>query len=245
MRTRRRSLALVALAGVTGLVLFGWWQLAPPQRRPAVVPVTRAPAAPQPTAPGAESARGAAPRPVAPRTAAPAPDAESEDGAPADDPTAADEDMHDAIAEAWARVDLDEVRRAMPDNLYFKLSVPTQDETVAAERAAERARWNVLYGKMLSGTGTDDEIRSYYDQRARLSSDYLEFTTYLLDHYRDTLPERDVGLLELARRLHAARLQEMPRQVEEAFARKRRQDAARAAWLAGEAAFANGEPAAP
>ena len=238
---------MVAIAGIGGVGVFGWFQLAPRRPHPVAVPVTRAPAGPQPSSAGAESAGAGAPQPLAPRTA-PAvstPDAASDDDAATDDPTAAGEDMHDAIAEAWARVDLDEVRRAMPDNLYFKLSAPTQDETVEAERAAERARWNVLYGKMLSGTGTGDEIRSYYDQRARLSSDYLEFTTYLLDHYRDTLPERDVGLLELARRLHAARLQEIPRQVEEAFARKRRQDEARAAWLAGEADFAGDAPDAP
>ena len=145
--------------------------------------------------------------------------------------------MDDAMAEAWSHVDLEEVRRVMPDNLYFKLSVPTKDEAVLAERAAERARWNTEYGKILSGTGTEEEIRSYYDQQARLSGDYVEFTTYLLDHYRSTLVERDVGLLDLARRMHLARLEEMPRKVEEARERKRLQDEARAEWLADEAAF--------
>ena len=72
--------------------------------------------------------------------------------------------------------------------------------------------------------------------------DYVEFVGYLLDHYGDELPERDVGLLELARRLHLARLEELPRQMQRAFDRKRAQDEARAAWLADEAAF---DPAAP
>lgn len=143
----------------------------------------------------------------------------------------------DAIAEAWSVVDLDEVRKALPNNLYFDLSAPTNDPDVIAERQAERERWNVEYGKVLSGTGTEEEIRDYYDQRARLSTDYVEFTTYLLDHYGDELPERDVGLLELARRLHLARLEEIPRKVEEALERKHQQDAVREAWLADEAAF--------
>ncbi len=163
--------------------------------------------------------------------------AEPEGGNGQEDTSGIDEDMHDASAEAWAAVDLDEVRRAMPDNVYFKLSAPTKDEEILAQRDAERSRWNTEYGKILSGTATDEEIRAYYDQRARLASDYMEFTTYLLDHYRDTLPERDVGLLELARRLNAARLQEISRQVEESFERKRQQDEARAAWLADEAEF--------
>ncbi len=136
----------------------------------------------------------------------------------------------DAIAAAWDTVDLDAVREAMPDNLYWKLSAPTKDTHVIEEREAERARWNVEYGKVLSGTATDEEIRAYFDERARLSGDYIEFTTYLLDHYEDTLPERDVGLLKLSRRLHQARLEEIPRKIEEAFERKRAQDAAREAW---------------
>lgn len=148
----------------------------------------------------------------------------------------------DALAAAWAEVDLDEVRRAMPDNIYFEMSAPTTDEAVIAERAAERNRWNDAYGKVLSGTGTEEEVLAYYDMRARLSSDYLEFTTYLLDNHGKSLAERDVGLLELARRLHAARLQAIPRQVEEALERKRLQDAAREEWLADEAEFAAPDP---
>jgi hypothetical protein len=165
-----------------------------------------------------------------------------EAGEDAADTSETGEDMQDASAEAWAMVDLEEVRRAMPDNIYFELSAPTKDEAVLAQRAAERDRWNTEYGKVLSGTATDAEIRAYYDQRARLATDYMEFTTYLLDHYRDTLPERDVGLLELARRLNAARLQEIPRQVEESFERKQQQDEARAAWLADEAEFGKRDP---
>ena len=154
------------------------------------------------------------------------------------------DDEQDAIAAAWANVDLEAVRRAMPDNLYFKMSAPTEDEAVQEERRKERDRWNKEFGKVLSGTGTDEEITAFYDQRARLATDYVEFTTYLLDHYRDTLTERDIGLLELARKLNAARLEEIPRKVEEAFARKRQQDEARAAWLAGEKEF-GGDAAAP
>jgi hypothetical protein len=44
-------------------------------------------------------------------------------------------------------------------------------------------------------------------------------------------------LLELAQRLHLARLAELPRKLVEAHERKRAQDEARAAWLADEAEF--------
>jgi hypothetical protein len=137
----------------------------------------------------------------------------------------------------WDGVDMDAVRAALPDNLYWQLSVPTKDEQVNEKRERERARWNVEYGKVLSGTGSEEEIRAYYDYKSRLSGDYIELSTYLLDHYEAELPGQDVALLRLARRLHQARLEEVPRKLEEAFERKREQDAARAAWLADQAAF--------
>ncbi|MEO8604557.1 MAG: hypothetical protein ABI629_18445 [bacterium] len=148
-----------------------------------------------------------------------------------------DELNGDAIAAAWAKVDLAAVRKALPDNLYWTQAMPTQDEAEIERRASERQRWNELYGKILSGTGSDEEIRAYFDERAHLSGDYVEFTTYLLDHYSDDLLERDVSLLQLARRLHLARLEEVPRRMQEALERKQQQDEARAKWQAEERDF--------
>jgi hypothetical protein len=46
-----------------------------------------------------------------------------------------------------------------------------------------------------------------------------------------------VSLLQLARRLHLARLEEIPRSLEQALERKSQQDEARARWQADERAF--------
>lgn len=185
--------------------------------------------------------KGALPPPVPPASA---PDVPPGD-VPSGDVSSRDMSPEEAqeITAAWSAVDMEEVRQAMPDNLYWKLSVPTKDPRILEEREAERARRNVEYGKILSGTGTEDEIRAYYDLRARISGDYIEFATYLLDHY--SLPERDAGLLKLALRLHRARLEEIPRKIEEAFERKRAQDAAREAWLADQATFGGANPDSP
>ena len=123
----------------------------------------------------------------------------------------------------------------MPDNLYWQLAMPTQDPRVIQEREDERARWNVEYGKVLSGNASEEEIKAYYAHRQRLSADYVEFTSYVLDHHGSELSEQDVSLLELARRLHLARLEEYPRQTQVALDRKLEQDRAREAWLADEA----------
>ncbi len=239
-----RRFALIVIGGFAAAALVAWLGLrprhspAPPgEIAGAALPLAN-PAAAQP--PPAAPER---PLPTVPPGHVPAPSPAPDDASiPADQLVP---DRMDEIAEAWSAVDLDAVRRAMPDNLYFKMSAPTKDEAVIAARQAERAHWNVEYGKVLSGTGSEDEIRNYYDHRAQLSTDYVEFTTYLLDHYRDQLPERDVSLLELARRLHLARIEEIPRQVEEALARKHKQDEARAAWLADQAKFDGGAAAPP
>jgi hypothetical protein len=181
--------------------------------------------------------------PPAARQDAPPPRAapEVEQQPPAAEPAAPDERVSELDGEAmrgsWENVDLEAVRQALPDNLYWKAAAPTEDPRLLEEREVERERWNVEYGKVLSGTGSDEEIRAYFDYRARLSGDYVEFATYLLDHYGEELPDRDVQLLKLARRLHLARLEELPRKVQEALLRKNQQDEARAAWLADEAAF--------
>jgi hypothetical protein len=150
-------------------------------------------------------------------------------------PEGSDPDFESALR--WSAVDLDAVRDALPDNLYWEMSAPTSDPAEMARREEERARWNREYGKVLSGTATDQEIDAYFALRRTISEDAIAFSDHLLDHYGDVLPERDVGLLELARRLHRARLEEMPRRMADARERKREQDRLREAWLADEAAF--------
>jgi hypothetical protein len=148
----------------------------------------------------------------------------------------------DAFEEAWSSVDLEAVRAALPDNSYWQRSAPTQDERVLREREDERVRRNDLYGKVLSGTGTEEDVRSYYADRQRYSTDAIQLVDYLLEHHEADLTERDQQFLQIARRLHLARLQEIPRRLEEGLARKRSQDEARAAWLADEARFRGDAP---
>jgi hypothetical protein len=224
--TRRWPLGLAV--AVVGLVLLALWPRAPAPRPEASGRM----AAPTTTAQRTgETERGRLPEGL--------PDAANEEAA-AEPPVPFEGELDvggEPMGGTWESVDMNAVRAALPDNLYWQNSAPTTDEQIIEERERERARWNIEYGKVLSGTGTDEEIRAYYDYKSRQSADSIEFATYLLDHHGDALPDRDVMLLKLARRLHQARLEEVPRKLEEAFERKRAQDAARAAWLADQAAF--------
>ncbi len=142
---------------------------------------------------------------------------------------------------AWARVDLEALRAELPDNAFWELAVPDDDPRVAAARRAERDRWNRELGRILSNTATEAENRAFYGERQRISSDYVLLTTRLLELHGDDLPDRDRGLVELARTLHRARLQEIPRRVAEALARREAHERVRAQWLEDEAAFASGD----
>jgi len=165
--------------------------------------------------------------------------ARATDEAPADDPLAA----LAARGEPWAAVDLNALRAELPDNLFWKMSAPTRDAAVLREREEERERWNVEYGKVLSSTASADEVDTYYAHRYRLSSDYVKFATLVLADYGERLSARDVALLKLAIELHLARLEEIPRQIEDAHQRREAHDAARRAWLEEQKAFEGRAPA--
>lgn len=140
---------------------------------------------------------------------------------------------------AWSRVDLDALREELPNNRYFELGVPTDDPDILAARRETKDRWNRELGKVMANTATEAEVRAYYAERQEVSSDYVIFATAMLDRYRDVLPEQDVGLLELSRTLHRARLEEIPRRIEEAIARRDAHEIVREQWLADQAAFAD------
>jgi hypothetical protein len=217
----------LALAVAAGLLLFLAVRMVmgPPER---ARPESPAP----PDAPAA--APGATPSPAAPASRPKeAADAPRE---PDPDPLA---DI-DASAQAWAGVDFDEVRALLPDNLYWTMAFPTKDPAVLEQRAAERARWNVEYGKVLSNTATAEEVDAYYAERERLSRDYAAFAGFLLAKYSDKLPKRDAALLKLSVEMHMAKLQEIPRQIAEAHERRKAQEAVRQAWLEEQKAFAPG-----
>jgi hypothetical protein len=195
-----------------------------------------------PRGPEASAARPARDRSARPAETGPSsrPGAQALPSGPQDSSSRGEEDDLGGLpdpAVAWSKVDLEAVRAAMPNNLYWRLSMPTTDAALVREREQIRAEWNRQYGKVLSGTATEQEVRDYYAHRQRLSADSVEFATYLLDRYRDVLPERDVGLLELARELHLARLEELPRNLSDALERREAQERARRAWLADQERF--------
>ena len=128
-------------------------------------------------------------------------------------------------------VDIERIRARLPNNLYWQLGASTADPEVLQKRADEERRWNDLFGKVQSGTAMEEEINRYYDHRRQLSEDYLAFSALMLQEYGAQLTERDRGLHELSIKMHHTRLQDIPRQREEALARKRVQDQRREEWL--------------
>lgn len=132
-------------------------------------------------------------------------------------------------------VDLAALREKMPDNLYWQLGAPTEDPESLARREEEAARMNELFGKVQSGTASEEEIDRYHERRRRISEDYIAFASAVLTEHAADLSDRDRGLLELGVRMHEARLAELPRRLEEAHARRKLQAERRAAWHAASA----------
>ncbi len=194
--------------------------------------------------PAAASPAAVAAAPKTKATPAWRPDLFDGDGEPSEDQAYKADPLSPLVdtAEAWARVDFDEMRQAMPDSLYWKMAFPTKDPALLEERERIRAEWNAQYGKVLSNTATDEEIDAYYDAQQRLSNDYLEFLVYLAEHYGDVVPRGEMGVLKLAGEMHLARLEEIPRKMAEAKERRAAHDAARRAWLEEQKQFATPAP---
>jgi hypothetical protein len=216
----RRALVLLLLAVVIVAAGIAAWRVL--DRAPE-------PATPSPSA-------GASPPPAAEPAAPEAPPPAERPGAPEPSPE---------LPLGLGAVDLEEVRAALPDNLYWQTAAPSDDPAVLEAREREKAFRNEQYGKILSGTGTDAEILDYYDYRMRASTDYVQFADYLLEHYGSDLTDQDQTLLHVAKRLHLARLEEIPRRMQEARERKAAQDEARRAWLEEERAFRGGTDGEP
>lgn len=183
-----------------------------------------------PAQPRAEAPGRSAPDPTpVPRIAAPVLAADGEAGIPS-------EPFVEAVSsEAPARhpVDLEVLRELLPDNLYWEMSAPTKEPEVLRKREEEARRWNALFGKVQSNTASEEEIHQYYEHRRRVSEDAIAFASTVLERYGAQLPEQEQGLYALSIRMHRTRLEELPRQQEEALARKRLQDQRREEWRSG------------
>ncbi len=197
----RKTITLALIAMVAVLAFF--WQASrrsTAERQPAPAPAVSTP-------------QSTSRAPAAPAIAAAAP--------PANDPA----DPPPAIAAAGGAsaypVDLDALRARLPDNLYWTLGAPTEDENALRARSDRARQINELFGKVQSTTASEEEIQQYYAERRRVSDDYIQFAELVLAEYRDQLPEDQIGLYELSVQLHRARLEEIPRDLADALARRR------------------------
>lgn len=211
----------IVAAGLVGLAAFVFF-LAPDGSGPK--PEPRAGDAVPATDPGGDAERASRSR--TPRAAASATTAPAEEAPP----------FIEGLV--YGEIDLREARELMPDNLYWQLGAPTKDEKVLAERDAEKRRRNDEYGRVLAGDATEDEVRAYYDYRRRLSTDYLEFSEFMARRYREKGPEQFVGMLELAVKMHTAKLAQLDAELEEALGRAREREKVREDWRREQEEFA-------
>lgn len=209
----------IALGAVLVAVLFA--VLGGGERPPAEV-VERPPAA---VVPGPAQASSPLPGPVAPSPTAESPEASL------DKLLQVPSSPSSAEPRAEHPVKMEELRARLPGNLYWEMDAPTNDPQVLQKRAEAQRKWNELFGKVQSGDASEEEIHRYYDYRRKLSEDYLAVANLMLTEGGDQLPESDRGLLELGIRMHQDRLEAVPRQVEEALARKQLQDKRREEWI--------------
>lgn len=143
----------------------------------------------------------------------------------------------DDPAWAWSKVDMDRLQQDMPDNLYWQLAAPTTDAFVLEQREEIKRYWEQEYGQILSNKASEKQIRAYYAHQHKVSTDYVIFATKLLDRHGFDIPEKDYSFQTLARNLHLAKLEEIPKQLARAIELKNAHEARKKEWLADKEAF--------
>lgn len=138
---------------------------------------------------------------------------------------------------AWDKVDMKVLKQQLPDNLYWDMSIPTDDELVLEQRDETRKNWRKQHGKIVAATASEQEVNDYYDYQQRLSSDYVEFANTMLEAHQSHLPERDVRLVQLVSSMHSTRLNEYPLAREQALLRHADRARDRLEWLADKSAY--------
>jgi hypothetical protein len=118
-------------------------------------------------------------------------------------------------------VDLAELKKKMPDNVYWENDAPTDDEAILRRRHARAIELNRQLGKVLANEATVVEINAYYDQLERVSNDHLAFAEAVLNAGGEDLSERDRGLLEYGVVLHTQKLKELKVERADALRRQR------------------------
>lgn len=116
-------------------------------------------------------------------------------------------------------IQLEKLRSKIPDNRYWELDSPTSDVEVAKQRAAKAKARNDMLGRITANEASPEEIRAYYDERRRISSDYLELALRVLNGEAGEVSERDRGMFELTANLHRARLKQVDRDQRDALDR--------------------------
>lgn len=122
-------------------------------------------------------------------------------------------------AQASYPIQLEKLRSKIPDNRYWELDSPTSDVEIAKQRAAKAKARNDMLGRITANEASPEEIRAYYDERRRISRDYLELALRVLNGEAGEVSERDRGMFELTANLHRARLQQADRDQSDALDR--------------------------
>ena len=131
---------------------------------------------------------------------------------------------------ALANIDLEALKEKYPNNLYWEMAAPTQDEALKEQRKDTRDYWRQQRNQISANLADEYTIREYYTYQNALSEDYVAVTDDILDNYSEGLSESDYRMLLMANRLHAKRLQEIPGQLDKSLQHRRDFLARQASW---------------
>ena len=143
---------------------------------------------------------------------------------------------HPRRSEPWSNEEyeavLEELREVLPDNVYWDWAAPTRDADVLGRRQVRAHRMARVRAEIEANLADEEEIRGFYTEQWRDSTDYVVFFHELLARRGGEMTNRDVGLAQRAIEIHQTRLAWIPRRIDEAIARRAAYVERKSRWLA-------------
>jgi hypothetical protein len=130
-----------------------------------------------------------------------------------------------------------QIEQALPNNRYWLMASPTEDESLIEARAFEKRVREKRYGEIMAGYASQHDIDEHFADVRATSIDFIEFSEYVLENYANALGPQNLQMHRLSVELHQSRLADLEDQKSAAYAAMDEAKLNTLAWQTDPAAY--------
>jgi hypothetical protein len=130
-----------------------------------------------------------------------------------------------------------QIEQALPNNRYWLMASPTEDESLVEDRAFEKRVREKRYGEIMAGYASQHDIDEHFADVRATSIDFIEFSEYVLANYSTLLGPQNLQMHRLSVELHQSRLADLADQKAAAYAAMEEANVNTLSWQTDPAAY--------